>query len=269
MRTNKNLSKLFSKSKLYLQRHSSTILTILGAAGVVGTAVAAVKATPKAIKLVEKATDEKGEKLTAMETIVVAGPAYIPSAAIGASTIVCIFGANCLNKRQQAALTSAYVIADRAYKDYRGKVKELLGDETDTKIREAIAKDKRNEDIVAYAPGITTLVSKGEKMLFYDEYRSKYFEASMEEVLNAEYHLNRNFSFRGYANLNEFYEFLGLEKTDFGDVLGWSYNQMAESGLMPWIDFDHHMMTMDDGLECCMVCPVWSPISSYDEEDWA
>lgn len=265
MNANQTLQKLYSKSKLYLKKHSPIILTFVGAAGVVVTAVAVAKATPKAMKRVEKATDEKGEELTTMEAVVAAAPAYIPAAAIGASTIVCIFGANALNKRQQAALTSAYALVDRAYKDYRGKTKELLGEETDIQIREAIAKDKRNEDVVAYAPGITTLVSKGEKMLFYDEYRSKYFEASMEEVLNAEYHLNRNFSFRGCASLNEFYEFLGLEKTDFGDVLGWSFNEMAEGGLMPWIDFDHHLTKMDDGLECCIISPVWSPVSNYDE----
>lgn len=260
-----SLPKLFCKSKLYLQKHSSTILTVVGAAGVIATAVTAVKATPKAIKLIEKAESNKGEKLTTMETVVVAGPAYIPSAAIGASTIVCIFGANALNKRQQAALASAYALADNTYKEYRGKVKELLGDETDIKIREAIAKDKRNDDVVAYAPGITTLASRGEKILFYEEYRGAYFEATMEDVLNAEYHLNRNFALRGYASLNEFYEFLGLEATDFGDILGWDWNEMIESGLTPWVDFNNHMVVMDDGLECCMIESVYE-IVRLDEE---
>lgn len=268
MKTTQSLTRLLNKPKLFLKKNSSTILTVIGAVGVVATAVAAVKATPKATKRVEKATNKKGEKLNTMEVVVAAAPAYIPTAAIGASTIICIFSANALNKRQQAAITSAYAIASRAYSEYRGKVKELLGDETDIQIREAIAKEKRDEDCVAYAPGITTLASKGEKMLCYDEYRGKYFEASMEEVLNAEYHLNRNFSFRGYASLNEFYEFLGLEKTDFGDVLGWSYNEMAEGGLMPWIDFDNHMTPIDDGLECCMICPVWAPTSSYMDEEY-
>ena len=192
-------------------------------------------------------------------------PAYIPTAAIGVSTVVCIFGANALSKHQQAAIASAYMLIDRTHKEYRGKVKELLGEETDIQIREAIAKDKRDEEVVAYAPGIAPLVAKGEKRLFYDEYRSKYFEATMEDVLNAEYHLNRNFALRGYANFNEFYEFLGLEKTDFGDVLGWSSAEMMEGGLTPWIDFDHHMTKLDDGLECCMIYPVWDPISNYDE----
>lgn len=265
MRTNKTLSRLLGKSKLYLKKHSSTILTVAGAVGVVATAVAVAKATPKAMKLVEKATDEKGEKLTPMETIVVAGPAYIPSAAICTSTIICIFGANKLNKHQQAALASAYALADNAYKEYRGKVKELLGDETDVKIREAIAKDKRDEDVVAYAPGITTLAARGEKMLFYEEYRGAYFEATMEDVLNAQYHLNRNFALRGYANLNELYEFLGLEKTEFGDILGWDWNEMIESGLTPWIDFNNHMVVMDDGLECCMIESVYEIVKLEEE----
>lgn len=265
MSTKQTLTKLFCKSKLYLQKHSSTILTVVGAAGVIATAVTAVKATPKAMKRIEKATDEKGEKLTTMETIVVAGPVYIPSAAIGASTIVCIFGANKLNKHQQAALASAYALADNAYKEYRGKVKELLGDETDIQIRDAIATDKRNEDIVAYAPGITTLASKGEKMLFYEEYRGKYFEATMEEVLNAQYHLNRNFALRGYACLNEFYDFLGLDETDFGDILGWDWNEMIEDGLTPWIDFNNRMVVMDDGLECCMIESVYQIVRLNEE----
>lgn len=265
MRTNKSLSRLLGKSKLFLKKHSSTILTVAATAGVIATAVTAAKATPKAIKRVEKATDKKGEKLTTVETIIVAAPAYIPSAAIGASTIVCIFGANKLSKHQQAAFASAYALADNAYKEYRGKVKELLGDETDIKIREAIAKDKRNEDVVAYAPGITTLASRGEKMLFYEEYRGAYFEATMEDVLNAEYHLNRNFALRGYANLNELYDFLGLEKTDFGDILGWDWNEMIESGLTPWIDFNNHMVVMDDGLECCMIESVYEIVRLEEE----
>lgn len=265
MRTNKTLSKLLCKSKLYLQKNSSTILTVVGAVGVVATAVSVAKATPKAAKRIEKATDKKGEKLTTTEAVIAAAPAYIPSAAICASTIVCIFGANALNKRQQAAIASAYALADRAYKDYRGKVKELLGDETDIKIREAIAKDKRDEEIAAYAPNCNSLIPKGDKMLFYEEYRGKYFEASMGEVLNAEYHLNRNLALRGYVSLNEFYGFLGLEPTEFGDVLGWSSGEMMDSGLMPWIDFDHHMTTLDDDLECCMISPVWEPVKGYEE----
>ena len=47
-------------AKIFLKKHSSTILTCLGAVGVIATAVTAVKETPKAIKLLE----EKGYSVT-------------------------------------------------------------------------------------------------------------------------------------------------------------------------------------------------------------
>lgn len=52
--------RMCGKSRLYLKRSSPTILCCVAAFGVVGTAVAAVKVTPKAMKLLEDATDEKG-----------------------------------------------------------------------------------------------------------------------------------------------------------------------------------------------------------------
>ena len=91
----------------FLRRNSSTILTCIGAVGVVATAVMAVKATPKALERIEHAKEEKGEDLTVLETINVAGPVYIPAAVTGVATIACIFASNTLNKHQQAMLTSA------------------------------------------------------------------------------------------------------------------------------------------------------------------
>ena len=198
-----------------------------------------------------------------------AAPAYIPSVVIGASTIACIFGANVLNKRQQAALVSAYALVDGAYKDYRNKVKEMLGEETDHKICDAIMKDKREAGVVAYAPGLNPGNLEGERCLFYDEYGERYFEATMAEVLNAEYHLNRNFLFRGCVSINEFYSFLGLEKTDFGDRVGWIDEDFTEGGILPWIDFDHRITKIEDGsedgLECTVISYMFGPYAGYDE----
>ena len=266
MKGNQVLGKLFSQSKQCINKNSTTILACIGAIGVIATTVTAVKATPKAMELLNKAESEKGEELTKMEVIATAGPAYIPSLVIGASTIACIFGINVLNKRQQASLVSAYALADSTYKEYRGKVKELLGEETDNRIRDAIAKDKRDEEVTGYVPGLGSLPLSGEKLLFYDEYRKSYFEATMQEVLNAEYHLNRNFTMRGNASLNEFYSFLGLEPTDFGEVLGWDSWKLMEEYDATWIDFDHRLTTVsDDGLECYFIEMVFPPIM-FEEE---
>jgi hypothetical protein len=145
----KGIQKFYSKAMLYLKRSSPTILTCVGAAGVIATAVMAVKATPKAMRIcaVLKSirTDDYEEEPTKFEYALAAWRCYIPSAIMGLSTISCIFGANALNKRQQAAITSAYILMENAYKEYKNKAKELLGDKTDFQIREAVAKGKYNE----------------------------------------------------------------------------------------------------------------------------
>lgn len=264
MKGNQITKRLLGKSTLFLKKHSSTILTVVGAVGVVATAVLAVKATPKALELLEHAEEEKGDELTKTETVCVAGPVYIPAAVVGVSTIACIFGANVLNKRQQAALMSAYALADNAYKEYRNKTKELFGEEADIRIRDEIVKDNRDKSIHAYAPGCNSISLTGEECLFYDEYREEYFEATMNEVLNAEYHLNRNLALRGHVLLNEFYGFLGMSETKYGDTFGWSAEEFLEGGVMPWIDFDHRLVQLADGLECYVINTIFEPVDLVD-----
>ena len=147
------MNRLLSKSQLFLRRNSATILTCVGAVGVVATSVMAVKATPKALILLDEAKEEKGEELTKLETVKIAGPAYIPSVVLGVSTLACIFGANVLNKRGQASIMSAYALADNSYKEYRKKVDELYGKEAGEQVRAEIVKDKYEDAEIEVSDG--------------------------------------------------------------------------------------------------------------------
>ena len=258
--TNETIVKrVLDNSVLYLKRNSSTILSIAGAIGIVVTATSVATATTKAVKLLEEATADKGEKLTKTEVVLTTAKVYIPPIIIGASTIACVLGANVLNKRQQASLASAYALADGMYKEYRGKVKELLGEETDIRIRDAIAMEHCKEQYVG-TPGCHSIDTSGETRLFYEPNIGLYFESTMAAVLNAEYHLNRNFSMRGYAELNEFYDFLGLDQTKAGSSLGWDCQQLIEEYESTWIDFDNRVVTLDDGLEVCIIDTPITPV---------
>ena len=236
---------LSSKSKLFLKKNASTILTSVGAVGVVATSVTAVKATPKALRLLEKAKEEKGDDLTKWETIRVAGPTYIPTVSIGLATVLCIFGANVVNQRQQASLISAYALLDQKYKGYKKKVAELYGDEAAKEVRDEMAKDQyKEEDIQDEDDG---------KQLFYDEYSRRYFRATNETVLSAEYAINKILAEDCGATLNEFYDLLGIDSVDYGDEVGWSSSQMFEMYWSSWIDFYHERVKFDDGLECWII----------------
>lgn len=113
----------------WLKKNASTILTCFGAGGVVATVALAIKATPKALDKIQCAQIDKGEeilhklregaleksdtgyilpKLTAIETLQVCWKEYLPTVAVGTGSLICIFGANVLSRRQQASLASAY-----------------------------------------------------------------------------------------------------------------------------------------------------------------
>lgn len=245
---------LLQSSKLFLKRNSSTILTCVGGVGVIATAVTAAKATPKAMALLDKAKDEKGEELTMFEKVRTAAPAYIPSAVMGAATIACIFGANALNKRQQAALMSAYALLDNSYKEYKAKVTELYGEEADTEVRKEIAKDHYEEQ----------KTSTGELQLFYDEFSQRYFESTTEKVLRAEYDLNRMLAECYGVFLNEWYDLLGIETVDYGDFLGWSTYELVETTWMSWVDFEHTKTVMNDGLEVTIISMRMEPTFDFE-----
>lgn len=248
------MNRLLRHSQLFLKRNASTILTCVGGAGVVVTSVMAVKATPKALTLLEKAKEEKGEELTKLEKVKVAAPVYIPSVLVGASTITCIFGANILNKRQQAALMSAYALLDNSYKEYKNKVAQLYGEDADAQIKKEIAKDGYEEFDISVDDN---------KQLFFDYYSLRYFESTMENVLKAEYELNRHLIKYGFASLGEFYELLGIEATPASHQVGWSIEAGGMFYGYSWIDFEHDTCEVDEGLECCCISFEHDPDPGY------
>jgi hypothetical protein len=216
----------------------------------------AVKATPKAIRLCEQAEEAKGEKLTKFETIKTAGPVYIPTILTGSATIACIFGANVLNKRKQAALMSAYALLDSSYKEYKEKVNELYGDEAQTKVKEEIAEDHYKEEDIDLEDG---------KELFFDEFSGRYFESTIYDVRTAQYNINKDMALQTSVSLNDYYAYLDIPPIEGGDELGWSSGMCFDAYWQSWIDFNHHRTVMDDGLECCIVGFFTEPFVGYDE----
>lgn len=252
-----NTKGLVHMSKRFVKKNSSTILTCIGAAGVVATGVAAAKATPKAMRLMEEAKIEKGEELSKWEVVKSAGPAYIPAVMIGAGTIACVFGANVLNKRAQAGLASAYALLDQTHKEYKKKVADLYGENIDLYVEKEIAKDHYDEDEFEE--------EDDGKQLFYETYSKRYFRASNETVLRAEYDVNKLIQEEGGLSLNVYFRMLGLEEEDYGEYVGWSCGQLMETYWSSWVDFRHEKVVMDDGLECWLVQFDLEPMTDFDD----
>lgn len=219
------------------------------------------KATIKAVDIIEEVKKEKGDELTTLDRIKATAPVYISPVLVGIGTIACFWGANVISKRNQASLMSAYALLDNSYKEYKRKVKELYGEETHNAIVDSIAKEKCKDvyissECLCNNCNLELEENTSEPSLFYDEYSHRYFETTIEKVLMAEYHLNRNFTLRGCSDLNELYEFLGLELTDYGSTVGWS---VFNGDDINWIDFNHRKIVLDDGLECYILEMPYGP----------
>ena len=266
--------KIMHQAGRVIRKASPTILTCVGASGVVITAVLAVKATPKALELINKEKlnkkAENEDKLTRMETIGTCWKCYVPAGIAGVATIGCILGANTLNRRQQASLVSAYALLNRTYQDYRRSVKNVFGEEGHKRVLQDMAVQKVHDDHVIYAPGFASAVCSDfedateERRVFYDRISERYFESTIGKVLQAEMHLNRNLAQFGENSLNQFYELLGIDPILEGDKIGWYIDDEAANNEEFFVLFSHPHMSIDDGptrepVDCWIIDPCIDP----------
>lgn len=240
-----------------IKRESPVILGAIGAVGVILTAVMTAKATPKAeIRILDK-EDEKNAPLTKVEAMVAVAPVYAPAIAIGSATIACIVASTILNNRQKMALSSAYILLDQSYKKYKDKIITLFGEDASRDAEREVTKDSIESLRKVETP------SSDEVLIFYEKHRNELFERTLVEVKDAEYQLNKKFITTGRVSLNDFYEFLGLDAIEEGEVLGWNVD-LIESQEDCWIDFEHDLIKTNDGMECYEILTVNEPTMDYD-----
>ena len=240
--------------KELIRKASPIILTGLAVFGVGATAYTSVRANKEVLEELDNhkvvfSNSEDGSissvEITEKEKAKIYIRHYYKPILIGAGTVLCILGATTLSKKNQATLASAYALLERTHKEYVGKVKDIFGTEGHQKIMDAIALD-HCEAPHLYSPGLLDSSSLDTPLeenyhVFYDTFSKRYFESTMPAVLEAEYHLNRNYTMSGIISVNEWYEFLGLDPIDLGDDYVW----YGDDGLY-WIDFDHHVFTTGD-----------------------
>ena len=238
-----NLARIVKNAKATVSRRSPEILTALGITGMITTTVLAVKATPKALMLVEDARFEKGEDLTVVEKVKVTWKPYAPAVVTGVFSTACLIGANSVNARRNAALATAYKISETALADYREKVIETIGEKKEQVVRDKVAEKRVEQNPVTKSEIIIT--EKG-NTLCYDAAIGRYFKSDIETIKKAINNINREMTYNMYVSLNEFYDELSLPNVDIGDDLGWN----MDDGL---VEPHFSSQIADDGTPCIVL----------------
>lgn len=239
----------------FMQKHSPEILTGIGVAGMITTTVLAVKATPKALYLIDEAVEEKNDDLTAIETIKVAWKPYLPAVITGVMSVTCIIGASAVNTKRNAALATAYTISENALLTYRDKVIETIGEKKEKEIRNKVAQDKIDKEPVSKAQVFVT--PKG-NTLCMDDITGRYFRSDIEAIKKAVNELNRQMMQQNYISLNELYSAIGLEPISTGNRLGWNIDR-------GFIEVDFNTCLADNDEPCIVVEYSESPYYEFDK----
>lgn len=234
------VSTLLNTARDMVTKNSPHILTGLGCAGLVTTAVLTGTAVPEAMRIVE----EKGlEEEPLLEKAKATWKVYIPAVVTGAVSIACIIGANAVNTRRNAALAALYSMTDTAFKDYKQKVVEEIGRAKEGKIRDAVMKDKIDKHPASDKEVIFT--GSGD-ILCYDVLSDRYFQSSYETIRGAVNTLNFDLINHMWIPLNDLYSDIGLEPTKLGYDVGFDLS-------MGQVDPHYSTQLSDKGVPCLVL----------------
>lgn len=257
-----------SKALFKMKKNSPELLIASGVVLVVTGTVIACKRTAKAKEILEARKEELetiegvrnnpefAEEYTDQDyrmdkvslTMRTAGKltlTYLPSALVEGAGIACILGAYGIMKKRAAVLMAAYEAVSTAYLNYRNRVRDEFGEETEEAIYHGkpirklsdlpndTDQKKEEPDIVdaiecsgRYQDNMPSPYAR-----FFDE-NSRLYKKNAEQNLaflrmQQRFFNNRLYT-RGFVMLNEVYEALDIPETAAGAIVGWIKNKPDE-----------------------------------------
>lgn len=245
--------------KTFVGDNAPHILTGMAVVGTVSTAVMAAQATTKASGILQdyRDTHELHEiQLHPREQVTLTWKIYIPTALMGAATISCIIAAHTVGTRRQAALASAYSIAEKTLSQYQSKVVEVVGENKERQVREAVAEEQLRE--TPLSTNQVVFLGDGDSLCF-DTLSGRYFKTDLERLKKLENETNKMLIHDTWVSLNDFYDILGLDPIKVGELLGWTTDDLVE--------FRYESKIADDGTPCLVldyqVEPKFDPYRRY------
>ena len=250
-----NLANVVASTKRFVNKRSPEILTGLGITGMITTTILAVRATPKAIQLIdEKKKEQWVDDLSPLEIVKIAWRPYLPAVIIGVTSTACLIGSCSVNARRNAALATAYKLSETAFSEYKEKVVETIGDKKEHSVRDKVAEERIKKNPVSKNE---VIITGNGKTLCFDPISGRYFMCSIEVIKKAENTLNKQMihDINGYVSLNDFYDEIGLDHTSVGNDLGWNTDQL--------IDIDFSSQLNDNGEPSVVLDYMVAPNYNY------
>ena len=243
----------------FVTDNSPGILTGLGVAGAITTAIltgrSAYRVGMDASTQYHEALEE-GEPLPAhllepKHLIKTYWNEFVPPIIAGSATITCIVAANHIGSRRAAAIAAAFKLSEQLSGEYKDRVVKTLGLKNEEKMRTELAADK-----MARTPGSEVVIITGSEVVFFDEWSGRYFKNEMETIRKAVNEINYKINNFYCASLSDFYEMIGLPKTQISDEFGWNSDEL--------LDVEYGTTVLQDGRPAISISYNKVPIRGFD-----
>lgn len=235
---------IVKKATHLVEDNSTTILTGIGVAGTITTAVLSGRAGFKAATILHAEAlnrvperDSDGEPINVgqdfvglpdiptKEKIWLTGAQFVPAVGTCALTVIAIIFANRLSAKETAAMAAAYSMSDKTFQEYKDKVQEKLGQNKEQAIRDEVAQDRINRNP---PNNHTVIITGGGDVLCYDVVTDRYFNSTVENIKKAENNVNGEIANHDAVPLSRFYDSIGLRPTPYTEEVGWNIDNRCE-----------------------------------------
>lgn len=247
--------------------NKNILLASLSVIGVGATIFCTHKSTLKAVEMLKnKDVQYMSKKEIVKETY----KAYIPTVIVGGATLTVIIGNAVINRQSQLGLIAASGMFAKKYDKIIDKIKTTYGEDVVKTMQNDIRIEGCDYIEEAEDRSICTTDSfdntylgcddDAKKYPFYNSFSDRWFYARLNDVISAEYHLNRNFVLYGYATISNFHDFLGLNVLKQDDFIGWEIDDDRY-----FIDFDNEECEDEGGNKYFIISATTIPETLSDD----
>lgn len=224
-----NFHPILARFKGALRDGSPQILSATAVVGVVTTAYLASKASIQADKIIERdfgdpenGWEPRNRRDVLRRKLELTWRLYIPAGISGATTIACIVGSDRVSSRRIGAAQSTLFLTEQAYSEYRNKVTERHGADEDVSIRDEIAEEKVKKN----PPSEAIVIAGAGNVLCCELFSGRYFMSDMETLRRCQNDLNERLLAHDMCSLDDFYDMIGLQPTQFSGEIGWHADKL-------------------------------------------
>lgn len=247
-----------SKAMLQVSKRSPEIFVGVGIASGIGATIFACKATLRVGEVMDNynktmeninflkseaeagrphdnydVEEAKKEKFIAtIQMLAKLGKLYAPAIALGTASIGFVLGGHHILAKRNAALSISYAALQKAYDEYRGRVREVVGEEKELDIFKgirAIEIEEKNEKGKTVKKQTNELGSPASPYTRIFDESSCWWKPSAEQnkffLMTTQAHCNDLLRLRGHIFLNEVFDMLDIPRCPMGAVCGWIYGE--------------------------------------------